>query len=392
MDSYSHEDEGLVMESQTVAANRRGWRAGLIAGAAGMAALVGVAGTATWGMSSNLSGLQNKEERVQIVPSFPACSKAGENCISTGCCQVSGHKCFSKGAGKAQCNKTCTAGVKGFTCNVVNPHSVPVAMPLGQNLYCFSVYTENIGNDKLVNHELELLNIVAAQGAGIFACEQWDVFSDVAVPIDHTNGYVSIKVEDSFNEFHQLKRKESGTWVNWGLFYQVWVKIREVGKWQAADYTIKVDADAVFVPQRLRTWLSSKPGDSPHGLYYENCPNVQYGFFGHLEIITNTAVKVLTKYLEDCHAVFAPCANDGCDWKFGAWGEDVFAQRCMDHHYVDKVEAFDVATDGACKADRPEGEETNKKWYPKDCSQLTTVTAHPLKKPAAFKKCLAEMS
>merc|ERR1712045_1043567 len=138
-------------ESQTVVANRRGWRAGLMAGAAGMAALVGVAGTAKWGLSSNLSGLQNKEERVQIVPSFPACSKAGENCISTGCCQVSGHRCFAKGKGRAQCNKTCTAGVKGFTCDVVNPHSVPVATPLGQSLYCFSVYTENTGNDTLVS-------------------------------------------------------------------------------------------------------------------------------------------------------------------------------------------------------------------------------------------------
>merc|ERR1712154_705667 len=68
-------------------------------------------------------------------------------------------------------------------------------------------------------------------------------------------------------------------------------------------------------------------------------------------------------------------------------GEDVFAQRCMDHHYVDKVEAFDVATDGACKADRPAGKK-DKKWVPEDCSQLTTATAHPLKKPAAFKKCL----
>merc|ERR1712242_651525 len=191
-DSYSHEEESFVVES------RRGWRAGLVVGAAGMAALVGVAGTARWGMSSNLSGLQNKEERVQIVPSFRNCSKAGDNCISTGCCQVSGHKCFTKGAGKAQCNKTCTAGVKGFTCDIVNPHSVPVSAPLGQSLYCFSVYTENTGNETLVNHELELLNIVAAQGKGIFACEQWDVFSDVAVPIDNANGYVTIKVEDSF--------------------------------------------------------------------------------------------------------------------------------------------------------------------------------------------------
>ena len=70
------------MEPETVAASRRGWRAGLIAGAAGMAALVGVAGTAKWGIRSNLSGPQSKEKRVQIVPSFHACSKAGENCFS----------------------------------------------------------------------------------------------------------------------------------------------------------------------------------------------------------------------------------------------------------------------------------------------------------------------
>merc|ERR1711992_57139 len=183
----SHDEEYLVQESHMIA-NRRGWRAGLIAGAAGMAALVGVAGTIKWSISSNLSNLQNKEERIKIEPSMPACSKAGENCINTGCCQVSGHTCFAKGKGKAQCNKTCTAGVKGFTCDVINPHSVPVATPLGQNLYCFSAYTENTGNESLVSHELELLNIVAARGAGVFACEQWDVFSDVSAPL--VNGYV----------------------------------------------------------------------------------------------------------------------------------------------------------------------------------------------------------
>merc|ERR1712051_1117376 len=189
-------------------------------------------------------------------------SKAGENCMNTGCCQVSGHKCFTKGAGRAQCNETCTTGKMGFTCDIVAPHSVPVASPLGQNLYCFSVYTENTGNATLQNHELELLNLAAGRTAGIFACEQWDVFSDVSAPIN-TNGYVTIKVEDTNNEFHQLKRKDSGTWVNWAIFYQVWLKVREVAKWQAADYTIKVDADAVFAPQRLRTWLSTKPGELP---------------------------------------------------------------------------------------------------------------------------------
>jgi len=362
-----------------------------MAGAAGMAALMGVAGLAQYGITSQLDGVQGKEERIVIEPSLPACSKSGENCYSTGCCQVSGHKCFTKVAGRAQCNETCTAGNKGFTCDIVAPHSVPVERPLGQKLYCFSVYTENTGNFTVPNLELDLLKEQYKYGASIFACDQWDVFADVSAPLGPA-GYVTIKVEDALGEFHQVRRKGTGTWVNWATFYQVWIKIREVGKWETTDYTVKLDADAVFVPQRLRDWLSSKPGDSPNGLYYENCPNVQYGLFGHLEIISNTATKVLTKYLENCHEKFAPCANDGCDWKFGAWGEDVFAQRCMDHHYVDKVEAFDVATDGACAADRPEAEKKNTKWHPEDCSQLTTATAHPFKKPKEYLKCLGEMT
>merc|ERR1719429_834434 len=88
-------------------------------GAAGMAALLGCTGTIKWSVNSKLSGLQNKEERIKIEPSMPACSKAGENCMSTGCCQVSGHSCFTKKGGLAQCNETCTAGKMGFTCDIV---------------------------------------------------------------------------------------------------------------------------------------------------------------------------------------------------------------------------------------------------------------------------------
>merc|ERR1712045_651909 len=258
------------------------------------------------GISASSSALQNKEERLDIVPSFPACSKSGENCYATGCCQVSGHKCYTKSYGVAQCNETCTPGLKGFQCGVVGSHSVPVASKLeGKKLYCFSVYTENTGSTKK-SYELELLQAQKRNGLSIFACESWDVFGDVAAAVD--DSYSMIQVEDTFGEFHQIKRK-TGAWVNWGLFYQVWVKVREVGKWQQGDYVVKADADAVFVPQRWREWLGSKGGDTPHGVYFENCPNVQYGFFGNLEVMSKTAASVLTTYLEDCHAVFAPCAK-----------------------------------------------------------------------------------
>jgi hypothetical protein len=175
--------------------------------------------------------------------------------------------------------------------------------------------------------------------------------------------------EDVFSEFHRVKRKETGSWVNWAMFYQVWVKVREVGKWRQDDYVLKVDADAVFVPERMRQWLSTKKGDSPHGVYYENCPRVQYGYFGNLEVMTTTAASVLTTYLED-----------------------VFVQRCMDHHDVDKAEGFNMTKDGACEAHRPAGQKKNKKWHANDCSEVSPPAAHPFKKPQEYMKCLGEMT
>merc|ERR550532_1572800 len=93
---------------------RRGWRVGVAAGVAGLAVLGVVAWTnGVSPMSAQVDGIQGKEERLDVIPSYPACSKASENCFSTGCCQTSGHKCFTQSYGKAHCNETCTKGTCG---------------------------------------------------------------------------------------------------------------------------------------------------------------------------------------------------------------------------------------------------------------------------------------
>merc|ERR1712024_219430 len=62
------------------------------------------------------------------------------------------------------------------------------------------------------------------------------------------------------------------------------------------------------------------------------------------------------------------------------WGEDLFAQRCMDLNGVDRVSAWDITTDGMCKSYRPEGMKKNNKWKP-DCSVTMTAAMHPFNKP-----------
>jgi len=350
---------------------------GLVGAASKMGGLSPVAG---------LQGLMSKEQRIKIVPSFPACSAAKENCFDTGCCQVSGHKCFKTGPGKALCAPKCKTGKCEQPPSADT--SVPVEEESGTDLYCFSLYSQNTGSEKK-SYELELLRKQKEHGVSIFACESWDVFSDVSTAVG--DDYTTVQVFDTRGEWHRLKRKTSGTWVNWGIFYSVWEKIQNDGRGQAAWWIVKADADAVFIPQRLREYITSHSlKDSPHGLYFENCKNVQYGFFGNLEVISRKGYKTIMNNLQDCHKSFAPCADTGCDWKYGAWGEDVWIQRCMDHHYVDKVEAFDLTRDGACASDRPKDQKKNKKWKLPDCSYDNAASIHPFKKPEEYFKCMGE--
>jgi len=389
--------DAVEMEFQTSedASRRSAWPVKSAAVALGVLGLVGVASTMGGApVAAGLKSLVNKEQRVAMVPSYAACSAATENCFDTGCCKTSGHKCYMKTNGQAQClePKKCKPGVKGFTCEQPPSAdtSVPVEEESGTSLYCFSLYSKDTGSQKK-SYELELFRKQKQYGVSIFGCEEWDVFGDVAETI---GDYTTIQVHDTNNEWHRLKRKTTGTWVNWGIFYSVWDNIKTNGKALNQWWTVKADADAVFIPQRLRNYISIRRlKDTPHGLYLENCKNVQYGYFGNLEVISRKGVRALVDGLHECHDAFAPCADEGCDWKFGPWGEDVFVQRCMDHHYVDKVEAFDLTKDGACASDRPKDQKKNKKWKSPDCSQEaeTAASIHPFKKPQEYFKCMSEI-
>merc|ERR1712217_723572 len=102
---------------------------------------------------------------------------------------------------------------------------------------------------------------------------------------------------------------------------------------------MKVDADAVFLPTRLRDYLG-KVEVTENGIYLENCKYVSYGFFGSLEVLSHTAASTYMANLDDCKTSLNYLGREKL-YGNEPWGEDLFAQRCMDLHGVDKVSAFD---------------------------------------------------
>jgi len=267
-------------------------------------------------------------------------------------------------------------------CEEVSAHKVAIYEHPGLSFFCFSVYTKDTGSTK-TSYELELIKGQKEKGVSIFRCSEQAVYSDVDVSI--APGLSTIKVTDVKGDWHFAKRKHTGTWVNTGMFFQVWKKIAEAGVWARHNYVIKVDADAVFFPNKLYEKLRGK-GVPAEGAYYENCKLVEYGYFGNLEVFSKTAFGTLLANMDSCYDEL-PWKVGIKDGKYGPMGEDLFAQKCMDLHGVKKVEDFELTMDGACPADRPKDEKKNKKFIPK-CQGATTATIHPFKKPDAYFDCL----
>jgi len=257
---------------------------------------------------------------------------------------------------------------------------VPDYMKPARSLFCFSVYTEDTGSPEK-SFEKELLIQQLEKKVSIFACDEYQVYSDVEV--DLGGGFLTKKVTDVNNDWHFAKRKTTGAWENTGMFIQVWKAIGDAGAYKGYDWVVKADADTVFIPERLRDRIQWMPR-TMSGSVLQNCPYVDYGFFGNLEVFSNLAFGILVQNVDTCRTTL--------DWKkgveggkYGPMGEDLFAEVCMEKNGVDKVEAFDVTIDGACPQKRPEDQKKNKKWK-SDC-KITAPAMHPFKTPTDWLTC-----
>jgi hypothetical protein len=256
---------------------------------------------------------------------------------------------------------------------------------VANSFYCFSTYMADRGEDHpAIVDELGNLQMQYRRKIGIFQCEEWQVFSDGDAEL--APGVPFVKVSDVDGDFHFAKRKSKrfGAWVNTGLHTQAWKAIVAEGKYATKNWIMKLDADAVFVPSRLAPILE-KQMVPPTGVYLENCPHVDYGYFGNLEIFSTVAFQTLVANIDSCKASL-PWQVGVKGGKYGPMGEDLFAQQCLDSLDVRRVEKYDVSTDGACEYYRPEGQEKNKSFVP-DCSQTKTAQMHPFFTPDVFEAC-----
>lgn len=245
-------------------------------------------------------------------------------------------------------------------------HEVPT-------LFCFSVV-------RRFSYELNNMRTALAKKTSIFDCNDFVVFSDqvyMLTPGIPVAGWGDLQfvsdvapVQTVLLNHDLTTHPKPGSLegiLNTQIFKQAWKQINEDGRFRHYDWTVKIDPDAVFLPQRLISDLKNiaAPSDNPR-LYIVNC-KISFGLFGAIETFSRMA-------LEKFIAGEQRCLQE-LNWQM--MGEDLWMRRCFDLLGVDHSEDFNMLSDGYCSDE------------PSPC-QSGKVAFHPFKSALSYYQCYNE--
>lgn len=200
---------------------------------------------------------------------------------------------------------------------------------------------------------------------GIFGCNQWRVYSDIPTWLAYPEKNDTIGIPGPPATY-------AGLWLNVDVFARAWHKLLAEGIFRKSEWTIKVDPDAVFLPQRLRFHLKQQGLHGDSTVYMKNCAKFN-SMQGPLEIFSRGAVNKLVSQFDNC-----------MNWvDHSHLGEDGFMDKCMNVAGIQPVNDFWSLQDLYC-TDTYYGQPMFA------CTDDGKAAFHPLKTLDAYSKCLHE--
>jgi len=263
------------------------------------------------------------------VPPLVQCSWGGDDCAKTKCCndvkcdvnftKCDGYTCYQKDKYFASCRVTSpppnwVGDVVGGPRQVREIPPAPKGVKVqGTSLFCFSVVSWYAGPVKpFWDAEAKLAGNIKTNKVHIYQCDEHAFFSG-----------------------GQTGKAAWGSYSNIDSFVAVWRNVRDDGRWRNHDWTVKVDADAVFFPHRLKDHLFKLRTPQGSRVYLKNI-NYRFQFMGALEVLTREALEIYFKDGDQC----IRGKHDG--------GEDFFMKGCLDGIGVDHQTDFELLRDRYC--------------------------------------------
>jgi len=178
--------------------------------------------------------------------------------------------------------------------------------------------------------------------AGMFACNDYAVISQEKTLLGKDE--CGEEVHSWKLNLPQVKKghygvdAETSSWLNVPVFMPCWDAVIKSGKVWEQDFTVKLDPDAVFFPDRLAGFLEPHKGKA---IFTTDCRfwgGDQVGkLFGSIEVLSKQAMGSYKGNFKTCK-----------DLPWQGWGEDMWMQKCMDAISVPAVGMFDQVSDGTC--------------------------------------------
>mmetsp|Transcript_122014 Transcript_122014/g.340166 ORF Transcript_122014/g.340166 Transcript_122014/m.340166 type:complete len:454 (+) Transcript_122014:52-1413(+) len=181
------------------------------------------------------------------------------------------------------------------------------------SMFCFSLMMPN-------DLERELVRWQYQQKVSIFACDEAAVLSNKTLDFGSSSFSVTL-VDQEFG----CRPGDGADWsFNAWLFIAIWRAVIQHGAWQNHDWTVKVDPDAVFFPERLRFILQRQQG-SP---FLTNC---RVGVHGPVQVLSRVAVATLAEDYATSWDGMSPkrCMTEVHLLEYGNCTRDTFLDVCL---------------------------------------------------------------
>lgn len=302
-----------------------------------------------------------KAERRQVASWVHSTCTASGNCNQTRCCSQPGMQCFEKTKSWASCMPSCTPGVhpddpvkEAWSCNKLGPRTPGLWQY--PSIFCWYLTGPWATQRELVSHQF-------AKHQSIFGCDEWVVFSDVAISLGY--GVWSTPLGDL-----TCSQSKSGTWLNAVIYTKAWHSIFYSGQYKNHEWIIKTEPETLFFPERFKKWVRWVPSDLPW--YVKNNPDskdVTKQVLAPIEALTRGA---LDAYFENNNPHVSQTDKALCENpQMNSSSEDALFSKCMNKlGYGWKAQKFMFLN--------PSG---------RMCRNYSVVAFSPLKTVADYEQC-----
>lgn len=216
-------------------------------------------------------------------------------------------------------------------------------------------------------YETELLQYIIGQHTSLFACDLAEVYSNKEIALTDEVTTIQVDVDltcESGGEF--------GTALNLDIFLEIWDAVFRRARWAVHEWTVKVDPDAVFFPDRLRTVLAHHV-EPPNGVYLNNC---KFGMHGPIEVFSRNAIGAFQAAGDQCKDHFQELCQGDCKW-----GEDIWVDQCLMFLNVKREDEWQLLVEDHCDAPAPFGANT--------ACDGNHVSFHPFKDVDSYAQCIS---